>query len=285
MAAALAALAMLKQKFRIMDFKNITHGVTEQETLDPHIENFQRKGFSVFKGLISKEKVAETRDRMHAIYKIQCDAVGGEDNLRKLNEAGIIRSMFAYDEFFIKENISNPTLQKYVSELLDGPFTLYSQVGVISEPNNKLYQIRWHREIQYQHFATSRPIAVQTLFILDHFNEKSGGTFLLPGSHLFDKFPSNKFVEENQYQPVLEPGDVILMNSMLYHRAGLNTSDNNRLLITNTYVRPFIATQFNYPAMIKNSDNLTEKEKEILGFRWNYSQEMQPWRNERLGIK
>ena len=265
-----------------MDFKNITHGVTEQENLDWHIENFQRKGFSVVKGVLSQAEVEQAKKGIHDIYKIQCDAAGGEENLRKLNEGGIVRSMFAYDEFFIKKIISNEKLEKYVSQLLDGPYMLYSQVGVISEPHNKLYQIRWHREIQYQHITTSRPLAVQTLFVLDHFNAETGGTFLLPGSHLFEKFPSNKFADENQIQPVLEPGDVILMNSMLYHRAGLNTSKNNRLLITNAFVRPFIATQFNYPAMIKDTSNLTEKEKEILGFRWNYGQKMQVWRNERI---
>lgn len=260
----------------------ITHGVTEHENLDRHIENFQRKGFSVLKGALSQEEVIEAKERIHAIYKIQCDDAGGEDNLRKLNEGGIVRSMFVYDDFFIKKILSNQTTEKYVSQLLDGPYTLYSQVGVISEPHNKLYQIRWHREIQYQHLITSRPLAVQTLFVLDHFNCESGGTFLLPGSHLFEKFPSDEFAKENEYQPILEPGDMILMNSMLYHRAGLNTSKNNRLLITNAFVRPFIATQFNYPAMLKDSSKLTEKEKEILGFRWNYGKEMQAWRNERL---
>ncbi len=265
-----------------MNIKNITHGVAESENCDIHIENFLRKGFSVLKGVLSPSEVVEAKKRIHDIYKIQCDAAGGEENLRKLNEGGIVRSLFAYDEFFVKKILSNEITEKYTSQLLDGPYTLYSQVGVISEPHNKLYQIRWHREIQYQHFTSSRPMAVQTLFVLDHFNAETGGTFLLPGSHLFEKFPSPEFAERNQIQPLLEPGDVILMNSMLYHRAGLNTSKNNRLLITNAFVRPFIASQFNYPTMIEDSSNLTAKEKEILGFRWNYCQEMQPWRNERI---
>lgn len=274
---------MQKQLFNYMKNSEVlTHGVTEQENGDRHIENFQRQGFSVFKSVLSPEEVAETKSRLMEIYRQQCEISGGEERLKKINEEGIVRTMFAYDDFFTKKILSNEIIEPYISKLLDEHYTIYSQVGVISVPNNKLYQLRWHREIQYQHMTISRPIAVQTLFILDDFNATTGGTFLLPYSHLFEKFPSDEFVKANEYQPVLKPGDVILMNSMLYHRAGLNTSQNNRLLITNTFVRPFIAQHFNYPAMIKDTSTLTEKEKEVLGFRWNYGQEMQSWRNERL---
>lgn len=119
------------------------------------------------------------------------------------------------------------------------------------------------------------------MFILDPFNEKTGGTYFLPGSHLFEKFPSDHYVFENEIQPELDAGDVVLMNSFLYHRAGLNTSSSTRALITTTYTRPSFAAMFNRLSSFDARD-LSEREKEILGYRWNYNQKMVDWRKSRI---
>lgn len=198
-----------------------------------------------------------------------------------MKDDGIARSLFAYDQIFLKQILMNPILLKYIDLLLDNSFTLFSQVGVFSEPGKELHQTAWHREIQYQHFTASRPMGVQTLFILDPFNEETGGTFFLPGSHLFEEFPSDDYVSENSIQPILGPGDVILSNPMLYHKAGFNRSSNNRLLITNTFTRPMFTRHFDYTKMI-DPKFLSDKEREVLGFRWNYSETMLQWRQNRI---
>ena len=198
-----------------------------------------------------------------------------------MKDDGIARSLFTYDQIFLREVLMQPTLLKYLNILLDNSFTLFSQVGVFSEPNKELHQTAWHREIQYQHFVASRPMGVQTLFKLDPFNVQTGGTFFLPGSHLFEEFPSDDYVEANCIQPILDPGDVILANPMLYHKAGFNRSENNRLLITNTFTRPMFTSHFDYTKMIDPAD-LSDKEREVLGFRWNYYHTMLEWRQSRI---
>jgi ectoine hydroxylase-related dioxygenase (phytanoyl-CoA dioxygenase family) len=257
------------------------HGITEQETKDVNLQSLERLGYCVLKGAVPRSKVDEIRDKLYAAYDAQIAEVGGEDNLKKINDDGIARALFAYDPVFIKDVLCNAAAEPYVSAALDTNYTLYSQVGVFSKPRSELYQVAWHREVQYQHFVASRPLAIQTLFILNDFNEVTGGTFFLPGSHLFEKFPSDEFVLANQVQPVLEPGDIVVMNSMLYHRAGVNRSSEDRLLITNTFTRPVMASQFDYTSMI-DPNGLTEKERQILGFRWNYSLPMTQWRKNRI---
>ena len=98
-----------------------------------------------------------------------------------MKDDGIARSLFTYDQIFLREVLMQPTLLKYLNILLDNSFTLFSQVGVFSEPNKELHQTAWHREIQYQHFVASRPMGVQTLFKLDPFNVQTGGTFFCRG--------------------------------------------------------------------------------------------------------
>lgn len=256
-------------------------GIIEQANDDLHTENLQRLGYTVFRQLIPPDIVARIKAAMYDCYARQIEEVGGIENLRKMKDDFIARSMFAYDRIFLDQVIMQDTILPYLDRHLDGAFVLFSQVGVFSQPGQELHQTAWHREIQYQHFSSDRPLAMQTLFILDPFNAETGGTFLLPGSHLFAHFPSDEFVRQNMIQPELQPGDVVLTNAMLYHKAGVNHSPNDRLLITNTFVRPVFASHFNYPAMIA-ADGLSEREREILGFRWNYSQTMHEWRMRRI---
>ena len=54
------------------------------------------------------------------------------------------------------------------------------------------------------------------------------------------------------------------------------------ILLTNTFVRPILAQQFEYRRMIDNPEKLSLKEKEILGFRWNYSLTPKEWRLARV---
>jgi ectoine hydroxylase-related dioxygenase (phytanoyl-CoA dioxygenase family) len=259
----------------------LMHGICEQETKDIHLQSFDRLGFFVIKGAIPSEKVAEIREKLYGVYETQLNEVGGAHNLKKINDDNIARALFAYDPVFLKEILNNPKTLPYLDVLLDKNYTLYSQVGVFSRPQSELYQVAWHREIQYQHYTTSRPLAVQTLFILNEFNETTGGTLFLPGSHLFEKFPCDEFVLKNQIQPILEAGDVVVMNSMLYHRAGINRSNMDRVLITNTFVRPILASEFNYTAMI-DPQTLSQQEAQMLGFRWDYNKTMLDWRLGRI---
>jgi ectoine hydroxylase-related dioxygenase (phytanoyl-CoA dioxygenase family) len=259
------------------------HGITECESKDIKLQSLERMGYCVLRQVVAPAKVQEIREKIYATYKVQCEEVGGGNNLRKINDHGQARALFAYDRVFIDDVLCNENVEPLLEEALDKNYTLYSQVGVISSPNpsNQLYSIAWHREVQYQHLTASRPIAIQSIFILDDFSEENGGTYILPGSHLFEKFPSDDFVIENQIQPALKAGDILIMNSMLYHRSGINHSKSDRLLITNTFTRPIMASQFQYTAMI-DPGGLTEKERQILGFRWNHNLPLIQYRMNRI---
>lgn len=254
---------------------DFTFGVREKFEGDLHIENIRRKGITILKNVLSQQQVNELRQELERILIQQESA--HSFSLEDINDSGIVRAPFLESAIFTDYVLSNTVAKKYIDFFLDGEYRLYSQVAAISKPEKQLYQRHWHREINYQHFTSSRALAIQSLFILDEFNNETGGTYFLPGSHLFEEFPSKDYVNENRVQPIMHPGDVVIMNSMVYHRSGINNSDNSRALVTNTFVRPFIASQFDYT---KNLDEkqLNDFQKMIFGFRWNNNLSMQEWR-------
>jgi ectoine hydroxylase-related dioxygenase (phytanoyl-CoA dioxygenase family) len=265
-----------------------THGVLEVETSNSSynsllIDEINRLGYAVIENFLLPEEVALAKSKLAHIYDIQVNEVGGvAKNLKLINEEGIIRTPLAYDQFFLKKLCVNRKLNPIIEALLDGSYHLYSQVGLINNPNSEAYQFAWHREIQYQHLTTSRPLAIQSIFLFDDFDETNGAMSFIPSSHLFEKFPSVKYVKKHSIQPRIKAGSVFLMNSMLYHNAGVNKSGSPTMLLTNTFTRPVLAQQFQYTKMITNPDKLSKKEKQILGFRWNYSLTPKEWRLGRL---
>ena len=264
----------------------ITHGVLEFENgnnfTDLVFEEISRQGYVVIENFLDKEEVCTAKNKLLDIYEIQLAEVGGLKKLKEINEEGIVRAPLAYDSLFLKKLCLNKKIGPLINRLLDGSYHLYSQVAVINNPNSELYQVAWHREIQYQHLTSSRPLAIQLIFFFDDFTEKNGAMSFIPSSHLFEKFPSSDYVKKHSILPKIKAGSIVLMNSMLYHNAGNNKSKSPTMLLTNTFVRPVLAQQFAYPRMIANPDKLSTKEKEILGFRWNYSLTPKEWRIARV---
>lgn len=262
-----------------------THGVTEKSSAESEFElnweEFVRDGFTVVKNVLTQKEVEKANELIMHIYAEQ-EREFGRDVLRSLNELNVVRALCGFDEYFLTHVAINEKMRPYVDRALGRNYVLHSQVATINEPQVELFQTAWHRELQYQHFTSSRPLAVQTIFCLDPFNKETGATFLLPSSHLFEEFPSSNYCEKNEFQLIGEPGDVLFMNSMIYHRAGVNTSNQLRRLVTNTYTSPVIGQQINLSKMMDSRFSKDPFLGGLLGFRWSPADSPSAWRTAKL---
>ncbi|CAG4999721.1 hypothetical protein DYBT9275_02288 [Dyadobacter sp. CECT 9275] len=64
------------------------------------------------------------------------------------------------------------------------------------------------------------------------------------------KIPSTEFVEKYSIQINAAPGSVILFDSMLFHRAGYNTSQQVRRGINHVYTKAIIRQQIDFPDLL-----------------------------------
>ena len=262
------------------------HGVYERSDDPIWLQEFTLNGFCIIDNVFRNDELKKLEEEIDRIYSEQCFDAGGEEKLSAISDKGIVRSPFSYSSMITNNVLVNPVLIGLINKLLNGKSILYSQVGVISSPQETLYQTRWHREIQYQHLTSSRPLMVQTLIPLCDFTSENGGTAFLPGSHHVETSPSKEIFEKLQVIPSIKAGQVVLMNSMLYHRAGVNLSHAKRRLITTAYARPFIAPQFNHRKnLVKEVQmNLDKSEllQELLGARWDSTDDFLSWRSSRI---
>jgi hypothetical protein len=232
------------------DAYGIREARVDKDALDVHVQEIELLGFTVLDSVITDERLSLWRQSLDGILHRQAAEAGGPDALRAIGEENTARAMLAYDETFL--NIANhPLLIELCRRLLGDYFILMQQNGIINQPTEAAHhQAAYHRDLPYQHFVSSRPLAISALFCLDPFEPDNGSTVVLPGSHKSELFPSQGYVRKMERPVHALAGSFIVFDSMLFHRAGLNRSQAVRRAVNNVYALPFLKQQIVLPALL-----------------------------------
>ncbi|MDC1004970.1 phytanoyl-CoA dioxygenase family protein [Opitutales bacterium] len=243
------------------------YGVLEQtiinDSFDFTAEQLEVKGYAVFKSNLSHtqlDKLDEEFDRVRIEYQQN----HGADELKALDEHNTVRMPFLLSKLFF-DLIFDKCLQSVLKRVFEKRKFILNQQNLIVNPVTESYnQQAWHRDLPYQHFISSRPLAVNALFCLDDFTTENGATFVLPCSHKSENFPSDKYVMENALQITAKRGNFIFLNSMLFHSGGVNKSKSIRRAINNVFSIPYIKQQITIPSDLTCELKDNDK-KEIMG--------------------
>ena len=263
-----------------------SYGVRERspepiDDLGVALELLQSRGFAVVPNVFSSEQVAELSERLEAVYAQQCKEVGGEDALFKISDADIVRCPLAYDAEFLAVAL-HPVIVDAARRLLGPSVVLLMQNGVINRPDRTQAQTAWHRDLNYQHWVSSRPIAISAMVCLEDFTDETGGTVFLAGSHRIEPMPSDRILRSAGEIPKAYAGSIILFDSMVFHRAGLNKSKRIRRGINHVVGAPILAQTIDVPRMLGNSVPADPLVAGYLGFRWNPISSVANWRKNKI---
>ncbi|WP_341896932.1 phytanoyl-CoA dioxygenase family protein [Ferrovibrio terrae] len=261
------------------------HAVLRRDSADTeverHVEEIRRIGLTIIRNAFTRAQMEDARARLHEIYARQVAEVGGEDNLFLIKDANIVRTPVAYDDAFLAI-CKHPLALAVARACLGNAITLSAQVGILNKPGITNYVNHWHRELQYQHLTSSRPLAVQTLVAVDDFTFDNGATFFLPGTHLFENFPSDDFVRKWEVQFEAPAGSIFMFDSMTYHRGAPNRTDKPRVAINNLYTLPIIAQQIDIASMLGGRHAETAEDRQLFGYQWNPPRSVQAWRQQKI---
>ena len=262
-----------------------THGVREShrncDPFDANVEEIQRVGYTVIDSGYSPKELQLIRIKIDAIYDVQVREIGGEDKLKAIKDLDLARGLIAYDHYFLNLAI-HPGVMAITRKLLGEVFVLMSQNGIINRPVDQHYQVTWHRDLNYQHFVSSRPLAVSALFVIDDFSELTGGTYVLPASHKLEAFPSTEYALKHQKQVEASAGSILVFDAMLYHRAGDNRSPAVRRGVNHTYTLPLIKQQISFPRMLAGKFSEDSFLRLLLGYEHETDDGVQAWRERKL---
>jgi ectoine hydroxylase-related dioxygenase (phytanoyl-CoA dioxygenase family) len=263
-----------------------SYGVLQQATVPQDrlaraVEEVTYRGFAVVAEAIPDDTVASLNRRLDDVYAVQCEEVGGEAALLKLSDADIVRCPLAYDPEFLAL-AQHPTIIDAAKMLVGSNIVLLMQNGVINRPDRVQAQTRWHRDLNYQHWVCSQPLAMGALVCLEDFNAETGGTLFIPGSHKFPQMPSEELVKASEEIVTAPRGSILLFDSMAFHRAGLNRSQRIRRGVNHVIGAPILNQQIDIPRMLGADAPAEPWLAGYLGYRWNPAADVKNWRLQKL---
>ena len=173
-------------------------GVVELEKpktkLRYQMEEVSRNGYTVLEDCVSLDRLKCLSEQVDALYQLQIREIGDEETLVKIGDELSVKHLIVYDEIFLSLAVHKEVLD-LVEQLLGKYFILNLQNGVINKSQVYHSARDFHRDLFFQHYSSSRPLAISALVCVDDFTPETGATFVLPGSHKFDAFPSSEFAK------------------------------------------------------------------------------------------
>jgi ectoine hydroxylase-related dioxygenase (phytanoyl-CoA dioxygenase family) len=231
-----------------------SYGISEQlgacTSAEEHAERVRLAGFTVVRGRLGGDDLRDLSRRIDALLAQQAREAGGAQRLAEIGEEDTARCCLAYDDAFLGLVI-DPIVTEVCRLLLGDYFIVMQQNAVVNPPARSHTQRAYHRDLPYQHFVSSRPLAVSALFCVDAFTRDNGATVVLPGSHKIEQFPSESVVADLESTIEAPAGSFIVFDSMVFHRAGTNGSEAPRRAVNQVYSLPFIAQQVSLPSMLQ----------------------------------
>lgn len=263
------------------------YGVKEKHRLesefDGYVEEIKRDGYTVLPDVLSEAELEEARAKLDRIYEVQLEELGGLEQLEAIGDVYVAGCLLAYDEFFLTL-ATKPRVLALVEHFLGDYFTLMMQNGIINVPQvgEEQNPSRWHRDLGYQHFTSSRPLGITALYCLDDFREETGGTRVLPASHKAETFPSDDYVRRHARSVEAPAGSAVILDVMVYHGGGHNRSQEVRRGVNNIYTLPLIKQQISMPSMLKGRHSDDPLLRKLLGYDSETDPSVLDFRRKRL---
>jgi ectoine hydroxylase-related dioxygenase (phytanoyl-CoA dioxygenase family) len=246
------------------------YGVIEQTSsasdVDNAVESLRHLGYAIVDGGWDQQSIDALADAFERSLSRGIEKHGGRDALVALDEINTIRLPMLYEPLFLRL-ASNNRILEICRNLIAGYVILNQQNGVINPPHSGQYnQGQWHRDLPYQHFVSSRPLAVNALFCLDAFTVANGATMVLPASHRQEAFPSDGFVSAQAISIEAPAGSFIVLDGMAFHSGGVNTTDKPRRAINHVYTIPHIRQQIDLPSALGDQFTSDAALRRLLGY-------------------
>ena len=265
----------------------LNYGILQQNLseniFDEAVEQVRNIGFAVIDSGYSASELAQFSEEFNATRKSYIEMYG-EIELKNIDEYNTIRSPLTHgSEVFLKLAL-NANLMSVLKKLIQGKFVLNQQNGIINPPQETYNQAAWHRDLPYQHFVSTKPLAINALFCVDDFTIENGATFVIPASHKTEDFPSVNYIKKNAVQVQAKAGSFILLDCMMFHAGGFNNTNLERRAVNHVYNIPYFKQQINIPNNIKNA-NLLAETRDILGFNYIESSSIAQYLSARTSKK
>ena len=265
------------------DSYGVIHRESSISEIDQVVEEIRLIGFSTIESGYSEQE-------MQTLRKI-CEETAVEYKQKykdyKLVETGESNNhrapLLQNTEFLLIAE--NKNVLAVVSKLIVGEFFLNQQNLVINPPSSENYnQLKFHRDLPYQHFVSTRPIAINALLAIDDFTITNGATIVIPASHKMESFSSDAVIDRQARQIEVKAGTFLVLDCMTFHAAGQNRSSRNRIGVNHVYSTLMLRPQVDWNRALNEASkkSLGDSQKKLLGIDQTIAGSVEEFLNSRM---
>jgi hypothetical protein len=231
-------------------------------TLDA-VKALREDGWAVFRSGIAPQVARALGEDVEKVYGV-CRAVQVSNGVAD-NMEGAAHHIAGYggpiDDF-----VNELPLYEVIEQHFGGKFIALNIGAVLNPPESIAYTAKPHRDIRA--FSPGYPLSLNMLVMLDDFTVENGATLLAPRSHLAAELPSDEAFARDACSITGKAGDIVLFDSLVVHRAGLNRSQAARRALTLCLGRPFMKPQMDWPRFLspQAAARLTARGRQLLGY-------------------
>jgi hypothetical protein len=262
------------------------YGVLEQHNINNDdvlraAEEIANVGYSIIDSGYTANQVEAIASTFDLVYSQYLEKYG-KSFLEQIDEANGVRLPLSFDKIFFDLAL-NATITSLVQCLIRGKFYLNQQNAIVNPPHKRYNQDLFHRDLPYQHFTSSKPLAINALYCVDEFTQFNGATVVIPCSHKSEKFPSDTFIDNHSISIEAPAGSFIVLDCMVFHRGGFNSTQIPRRAVNHVYTIPFFKQQINIPNVVNLASDLSldDYQREILGYKYQTPNGIEDYLNSR----
>jgi len=229
-----------------------------------------KNGELLLKGIFSKIEMEELRIKAEDTLKVFKEQKGP---IR--NNSIFINNVFTYNQLFL-EVISNEYICSIIEEAIGDTITIanssLANITYVDGHEDVAYGGTWHtdsRYIQKGRVRLNHGFSYLVILCIEDFKNKKSSTKYVSGSHLFEGRPERD-LNENDYEIKTingKIGDVVILDSGMWHKAGIPTQESRWGLITYYtpwYFKPYY--RFNEMFSDKDINNLSDRQLQLLHY-------------------
>lgn len=244
---------------------------TEAEDVDQIIQSI---GWAVLESAVPEVLLNQMREGLRFAYAI-CRHAQKTSGVEDKTE-GTVHHLPAISvrQPFLDLLEGNPAAP-FISQFFGGqPYILQSMGGNFNFPGAANYAGNVHRDIR-SYFKDR--LMLNTLVALDDLTVDNGATWLMMGGHLVAQKPSEEDFAKHAIQVTAPAGSILLWDSRVWHRAGVNRTEAPRRIVTPIFTRPFYKQGMDYPRAIGDDVELADNLRQVLGYNARVPASLDEW--------
>lgn len=230
----------------------------------------KQDGCAIVENVLERGFIAEAREALYRVQdRIRREPIG-ERIIQMTGGLSLLRLMFKFDTFFLKF-LEIPEMLEIIDQTVSPTGILHTQNGIVLPPAHgaavrKTFENQLHMDVP--RVLNGYMASVNMLFAIDEFTARNGGTMLVPGSHQRPSRPSQEWLEAHAAPTDCPAGTMLVFDSTLYHAAGRNESDRDRLAVNNQVTRSFLKPQIDWVRALGDAAVLAQRPRtrQILGW-------------------